>query len=323
MDPSCLAEEFVGQAQLLAQIQTCAAFQWSGRLLGDNRGSLGAKACPCLELGEAGVCGGNSFFKGKEATCSQDTLALQFSGGRALASTRTVVPLPWALGVETMWEWGLQGPGQYGYWASGSGEPLETKRGWVGGRGWENWDTCHLGKPTRRPDPWTPPQGVRRPARGLLEEAGGVPQAAQGVKGTGGCGSSDPGLLPLTSLQSWVLQITSPQPTCKAALAASELLIHGGSGRQGTEGGAGGLGDPVTPLVLRPRSLGGGGRGGGSVLQEHLVQDVARHGRTLPPSRVKEGAESPSGALLHPRGQAQLSGEGGEAQTNLETNRRE
>lgn len=40
-----------------------------------------------------------------------------------------------------------------------------------------------------------------------------------------------------------------------------------------------GAGDPVTPLPLRPGSLGwggaGGGRGGGSVLQEHLVQDVA------------------------------------------------
>lgn len=52
-------------------------------------------------------------------------------------------------------------------------------------------------------DLWTPSQGVRGLAGGFLEEAGGVPQAAQGMKGTGmgGCGSSDTRLPPLTSLQ--------------------------------------------------------------------------------------------------------------------------
>lgn len=50
-------------------------------------------------------------------------------------------------------------------------------------------------------DLWAPGQGIRGQLGDFLEKTGRVPQAVQGMKGTGagGCGSSDPGLPPLTS----------------------------------------------------------------------------------------------------------------------------
>lgn len=66
---------------------------------------------------------------------------------------------------------------------------------------WSEWESC-----------WAAPQGGRGPAGGFLEEAGGVPQAAQDMRTRGavGCGSSDPRLSPLTSLQ--LLSAEARQP---------------------------------------------------------------------------------------------------------------
>lgn len=54
-----------GHARLLVWLQLCPFAQWSGKLLVDNQGSLGAKACPALELGKMGKVAFLSFlFKG-------------------------------------------------------------------------------------------------------------------------------------------------------------------------------------------------------------------------------------------------------------------
>lgn len=103
--------------------------------------------------------------------------------------------MPWALGVETIWELEHQGLVRVAGQASGPGEPPQTlgQGLWWGVRGWEqSWDMPHGGKPAR---PLGPTTGSKWASRGFLEEA------AQGTKGTGGGGSGDPRLLSLTRLQ--------------------------------------------------------------------------------------------------------------------------
>lgn len=119
-----------------------------------------------------------------------------------------------------------------------------------------------------------------------------------------------------------MLRNTSPQPGCKAALAGSELLIHGVCGQKGTEEPRGALQILLPPSVSDLPHGAGGGPGGVSVFQEHLVQGGARPlegGCQWPHRGVRGALKAQAGPSFTPGVRDDFL-QRGEAQARLRTN---